>query len=302
MKTTIKFIITNIIWLLVFIFLAEIILTCMDSKTLLTKKPNFIKFFSKKVEYMTMPYFVKEEMRNPAYKNSNLEPVLLVGCSRTHGYTLPDEHCFHTILSNTTNRTVYNLGLCGGSLKEVLYILRSYNKEEPLEKLTDGAKNIKYVIYIYQRDHKYAIDDCKRAFACCPRYKYDIITNELKFKENGVLYNTEIYRNLKKIKSNFKSEKEITELFALYVREVTKEVKKLYGEDAQFIIVDTCGKGKSDKYLDKVNLGGAKLIKMDDITHIDLNSPLYHISARDPHPNRKAWDVLVPALVKELNL
>ena len=141
-----------------------------------------------------------------------------------------------------------------------------------------------------------------RSFGFCPRYKYDKETNELKLIENNLIYKTEVFRNLKKLQSRFKSEKEISELFALYVREVTKEVKKIYGEDAQFIIVDTCGKGKSDKYLDEVNLGGAKLIKMDDITNIDLNSPLYHISARDPHPNRKAWDVLVPALVKELEL
>ena len=86
----------------------------------------------------------------------------------------------------------------------------------------------------------------------------------------------------------------------LYLKEINKEIKKIYGKDTQLVVLDT--NEKHDKFLDKFDLGDIKLLKLDEMTNVNLNSPRYHISARDIHPNRKTWEVIVPLLVKELNL
>lgn len=300
MKKFIKIIIINFLGLLILIFLIEMILTYLHFKPISGENSTIKTIYAEKLKHFSPEYFSQDEMRTPAYKQSNLEPIVLVGCSRTHGYTLPDKYCFHAILSNYTNRTVYNLGLSGSSLKEILYLLRSYNKNLTLDKLTDGVKNVKYVIYIYQKDHKYAIDDCKRAF--CPRFKQKGKPPKLVLRKTPLIDNSEIYRSLKKIKSKFKDETEISNVFAMYIREINREIKQIYGEDATFVIVDTNGKGKNDRYLEHVDIDDAKLINLNALIDVDLNTPKYHLSARDVHPNRKAWDVIVPALAKELDL
>ena len=298
MKKNIKVIFINIFAILLLILLAETILTYMHFKPISKEDATIKSLYIEKLNHLSPEYFAEEEMRKPAYKNSNLEPIILVGCSRTHGYTLEDKDCFHTILSDATNRTVYNLGLSGGSLKEILYLLRSYNKNLPLYKLTDGTKKVKYVIYVYQIDHKSAIDNCKRAF--CPRFEFDKKTKQLVLKDTPLIDNSEIYRSLKNIKSKFKSDEELSNLFAMYIREINKEIKKIYGDETQFVIIDA--NQRSDKSLDKVDIDDVKLLKLERLTNKNLNSPRYHINARDIHPNRKAWEVIVPALVKELDL
>ena len=294
MKNTIKILFINLLGILFLIFAIEMILTYVHLRPISHKDTTLKDIYVEKFQHYHSPkYISEEEFRKPAYKDTNLEAIILIGSSRTHGYTLPEEECLHTILANATNRTVYNLGIAGSSLKETLYLFKERDKT-PIQK----NQSVKYVIYDYQIDLKQGIENCKRAV--CPRFKQNPNNQTLDLEQNHLFYNSEIYRSLKNIKAKTKSEMETTGIQILYLKEINKEIKKIYGKDTQLVVLDT--NEKHDKFLDKFDLGDIKLLKLDEMTNVNLNSPRYHISARDIHPNRKTWEVIVPLLVKKLNL
>ena len=102
-------------------------------------------------------FYKTAHFKEPIFRNKDLKPIVLFGCSFAFGFGIDDEQTFSYKLSKYTNRTVYNRGLCGGGIQHVLYQLRreDFYKEIP---------EPEYVIYLYISNHirrmyKYAYND-----------------------------------------------------------------------------------------------------------------------------------------------
>ena len=234
-------------------------------------------------------YIDKNEFREKAiYNKSQKGSIILLGCSFFHNCFLDESKMFHKYLSEFSKRNVYNLALGGGSPKEALYILRSYEQDIELNTLIDNDTHIKHVIYNYMYWH---LDFCRRN--TCPYFKTKD-NNHLILNKNQI-YNSEIYKAIKNT-IKYKSFNE----FILYMKEINKEIKKNWGYNTQFTVLVIQENGVED--WQKLKQEGINVIKLNDIIGFNINTKEYAISNTNDHPNEKAWKVIVPALVKELDL
>lgn len=231
-------------------------------------------------------------------KNPNNNSIILFGCSFTYGDNLNQNETFSDILSRQTNKIVYNLGLSGGSPRETLYILRNNDLRERLIKNPYPYKNTpNIIIYTYTGDIERRLYQNIR-----PSVPYFIKTND-----NTLTYKKSIFeRNFSSLYNHInnyyitrciKQEDKQKRLF-LYFKEIHKEIHKYY-PNSKFIIFVYM----EDNYLDwnELKKTGIMVIKAKDILNVNIMDNEY-IGIDNVHPNAKAWEVIVPALVKELNL
>ena len=151
------------IFIFVFIFLAADYIFgyhvyCLN----FDKKINIFKFSKIYIEHICdYDYYFKNNYRQTACPVTNSPPpsdfasdinqVILVGCSYTFGSSLEDEETFQYLLEKQINHPVYNLGICSGSPREILYIL---NDKRFLNSVVNtDFNNIKYIIYTFIPDH-----------------------------------------------------------------------------------------------------------------------------------------------------
>ena len=101
--------------------------------------PNITKVFEHLLD--------SETYRKPIFaKNPNEDTIVLFGCSFTYGSGLKEEQAFHSKLNKYWDKTVYNYGYPGGSPKEILYILRNWEKL----KNHPNKNEIEYFIYTFK--------------------------------------------------------------------------------------------------------------------------------------------------------
>lgn len=150
----------NII-LLFFIFLfAEICCLVYESRIIYNEISSFKDISQKQkirdvIKYFIIPtYFDKrhiiyrDEIRNPAYTKSNKKPVLITGCSFAYGLFLDEKDCFHSILSKATGRTVYNIAVPSGSPRELLFLLKNYEKDDKAAIIPPVKQKIRYSLFL----------------------------------------------------------------------------------------------------------------------------------------------------------
>lgn len=256
--------------------------------------------YSKFSEKLFNPYYIfKEEFRNPAlHKNSNKKSIILMGCSFFYDPFLKEKDIAHTLLSKQTKRNVYNLALTGSSVAESLYILRNYDDNIALKKILNNDFNIEHIIINYMPWHVKSLLISPRGM--CPRFKKD---NGKLILNTNPLYNTEICTALNILvrrNTQYKIPPITFNLYIEHVKEIKKEIEKQFGKDAKLTILVVKEFGFED--WDKLKKEGINIINLNEILGFDINTKEYQISYRNDHPNKKAWEVIVPALIKELNL
>lgn len=293
----------NIFLLIIFILIAEIIAFILHSKPdvdeikLLYKKSTLqavlitINNFYNPWAYNRI-YYKNTEFRKPIIKNiPNNKEIALYGCSFTHGFSLPDNETFNSYLAKYTNYDIYNYGLSGGCPREILYILSHLNNKN---------FNTKYVIYTYIPHHKARLYINYR-----PKVPFYVRYNDgLKYlKYNPIYFSSLMFYIQKYIFYKyivFSNKKEM--LLLTYLQEIQKQVKAKY-PNAEFITLVYCDydNENSQNMWAEAKKMGIKVIKVSDIVDVNIDDEEYKIP-NDFHPNAKAWEVIVPALAKELNL
>ncbi|MCD7779087.1 MAG: hypothetical protein LUH05_00235 [Candidatus Gastranaerophilales bacterium] len=176
----------------------------------------------------------------------------------------------------------------------MLYILRN---DELRNILLRSDNEAEYVIYTYIFDHK------KRLFL---NYRYKVPHFKIK-KSSGIkhleyikpIYNSYAYSYFRVYSKLL--EKSLQDLLCLYIDEIHSEVKKHFsydGKPAKFVILVY----EDDDTIDweKIREKGIIVINPHDILDIDIDEPEYRFP--DSHPKANAWQNIVPALIKELNL
>ncbi len=292
LKKIVKIIFYNTLLLIIGFIILEILSTNYNEKICMRFDGH--KYFSKTPEFK---YFSLFEFRKPSLifslPPSNKHDIVVAGCSFTYGDSLNDDETFSSVLSKFTNRNVYNIGISGGSPREILYILRNKNI---LNKLVDNPNNVEYFIYVFIGDHTNRLYYCNRPSApfFLPIKNY----TQLKYLEIPTMLtcsNLENYINLFLTYNRFY--KNQNKLYELYIKEIKKEIENKF-PGTKFIIL-TYEPMEEDIKCHLTDDG----IKIIDVQTFDkkLNTLEYKIP-NDVHPNAKAWQVIVPALAKELNL
>ena len=241
--------------------------------------------------------FEINEIRKPIIKNNN-PSIILLGCSYTYGYNLKDNESFDAVLSDYTNKTVYNLGINSSSPRESLYILQH---KDILEKLIKDKNNVEYIIYTYIPDHVFRLYYNLNEFS--PIYKIKN-NSELIYKKNNLYNATFFSREVQRLKYRFSTKEQKNNLFALYITEINKEIKnnfKFKDKNTKFVIFVFIDKSLSDwEKIAKID-DNIIIVHIKDIFNGDISDYKYTISKDDPHPNTEAWKVIVPKLMKHLD-
>ena len=237
-------------------------------------------------------------------KNKEKLPIILLGCSYTYGEALSEKETFAYILSKYSKREIYNLGLGDRSPRTMLYIMRE-NFEYIKEELLNNNLCFEYIIYTYIPDHK------RRLYVNIvqndiPYYK--IIQKHdkeyLQFVNYNFLTKTYIYKNIMELIYKYKNkhnQKGIFDTFIIYMKEINKEIQSKINckkKKPQFIILVYEEDGTEN--WNTLKQDNIIIVKMKEDLNIDIDKKEYKLL--DNHPNSKAWQVIVPALVKELNL
>lgn len=313
-----KIICINLIIFIALIVLSEVFLF-NTAKYELKEKLNIIQKMNKqsgksiqnKLEYNLTPlYFVydyeKTQLRKPEGLKYKKPPILLFGCSYTYGEGLKDKETFSYKLSNLSKRPVYNRANSGWGTQHILYQLKRddfYKEVKPPE----------YIIYTLIDDHlnrlfryQYPPPSCYALL----RYKltkdgfteiYPFLPSLWKLYTVNSIQNF-IERSL--LTANFNRKKNL-EYFYLMMNECKKLAKQHY-PNAKFVIL--IYREQSNMFIDDPNLykklidDNFIIIDTDDLIQRNLLNADGCKTIDHSHPSEKAWDLIVPALIKKLNL
>ena len=243
-------------------------------------------------------------------------PIIILGCSYAYGHGLYKEDTFPYILSELTQRPVFNFSRCAGdAFKSIDNLYQYISADSERKNLIASAE---YVIYVYMADHinRYLFNN--------PENEYNLRFLPSKFEKFLTkLYSVRFitgkiryYIYSHDYPNTLGSEK----LLKKFLINMNKHVKT-FAPKSEFIIVlydeKFCPETRSFdnsaiKYMTKMinsdvwnefaEKYGAKVVHTKDLTGIyfdkeyKLDGDFAHSGW---HPNRKAWDLLTPLLIKE---
>lgn len=263
-------------------------------KTIYLSKIHYFNPHNKDYETRVRPFIYN--------KNFDKENIILMGCSFAYGDGLDEKENFGAVLSEQTKRNVINIGIRCASPRETLYILRDPQKRE---QMFHGINRAEYVIYTYfppQKERLYA-DICE--FDKTPHFIAINKYRQLQYIEVPKVFSQSFivkYLSLFVYHKILAPMKKDSKLMTLYLNEINNEVKVYFKNNAdnpsQFVILQY----EDDEDIDREKLekDGIKIINANSLTGKNLKMKEYRLE--DWHPNAKAWEIIVPKLVKELNL
>lgn len=315
-KLTIKVLVINILSIVVVLFSFEAYLyhiACererlYSGESYVPSRYSFImKSFDNVYEYVKI-----HKMRKPEGLKYSKKPIILFGCSFAYGDSLNNNQTLSYKLSHLTKRPVYNRASGGWGVQHMLYQSRrrDFYKE---------VKDPEYIIYVFIGEQVFRLE--KRIFwqpsnDLYLRYKEknaDLIEVKSPWSAFWFLYIMKNYfENVEE--KNYRDSVNIDKKFDFMKLHFIKskiELQKHYPK-AKFVILKYReiypGEGMCTQlYMDinrwqELEKEGFIVIDTKDFVGNSLCSYNYTLSKQDTHPNEKAWDLIVPALAKRLNL
>lgn len=248
------------------------------------------------------------------------KPVLLLGCSYTYGELLPEDDNLSAKLEKITGRHYYNGGVVGYGPLSSLYFL----KKEEQNKLLNKAPEL--IIYTYMFNHinrvfYWELYNFMRKLGFIPNQKYSL------------LYKSHVYKWLQNVKADeyfyddVNSEKKYNLLINIF-KEMKKESEKLYPGSKFAVLIysdinyDLCeglmGENngnaedverqfkimESERFKKDLENLGIIVVTTEELIGRKMDKPSDRIKndPNHPHPSSKAWDEIIPKLVKYFNL
>lgn len=280
------------------------------------KVPGYFENRMRFNDETTIDYYKKyvknKKFRPPSGLQYNSRPIWMFGCSFVYGVDMSsgdpaDNETFPAKLSAYAQRPVYNFAYSSWGLQHMLYLLREGD-------LYIGKKPPEYVIFTFIADHARRVNKIVYDFWSDGAYlRYKEVNGELvedvpKFQFLWKLtfvkaFLTYLDLNVYNAQSNRdKNFDKVEKLFIASKQEIAKHYP-----DTKFVIIVYEGNDgfddwfvKTDRWNELRNRGFI-VLSADKLTGVDLRSPEF-LASDNYHPNAHAWDVLVPALSKQLSL
>ncbi len=238
------------------------------------------------------------------YKNPDLKPIILFGCSYTEGFGLKENETFSHKLAQYTNRSVYNRGVSGTGIPFLYYQL---NDDDVIKEL---PKNPQYIIFTLIPDH----------FPRLFRYRNFVLTSNhslrYKIQDNKLIedkikfpflhsFFTSIVIEEYITNKNSSDPKKVKDLTVKLFDESYKKIKENFPGAKFVILYFECPLDEKNRYNELLK----DISKIsDDIIILYINDKLPQLTEHEEywlqdksHPSSKAWDLIVPMISKELN-
>lgn len=240
------------------------------------------------------------------------KPILIFGCSFAYSYGLDDNQTISSKLSTATKRTVYNFGICAAGIQHMLALIKNPNLYNKINQTPE------HIIYIYITSHLERL----QANIFPQPMMANGVNLQYKLKDNSLILNYKPFYNFSKnfiIKSLYyqsdlkrnNGEQTTKEHNAKLAKQIfiesKKEIEKKYS-NVKFTIIryevedDNADTIEIHQMWNDLEKEGFTIIKSSD-----LIGRKYRFNSQDTnqdhyHPSELAWDLLIPPLVKKLNL
>ena len=249
----------------------------------------------KRLGNVTTPFF-----RNDYNVTSDKKPILFLGDSYTWGEELEEEETVSAQFAKLTKRPTFNRGGKGWGFSQLLYQLRD-------KKIYEQIPEPEYIIYTFISDHFYRIYKFKEnpvTINFQPKYSLNkqnqLIEEKPHFWDSFLsISDFQYYYGYR-----FKSDNESNKIAKIYLLSAKEEFQKNW-KNTKFVILKYPS-GFDDRHLDspifkELEQEGFIILDARKLVNIDLLDKQYR--AKDGwHPNAKAWEILLPELIKELNI
>ena len=241
---------------------------------------------------------------NKKYKGKS---CIVFGCSFAESIEIKEkEKKFCYRLSDEIKRPVYDRSFGGGGFQHIYYLLTH-------QEYMQNIKNPEYIIYVFINDHieRFYKHQFWNPFETIENLRYKINNGKIErihpcFFSFWTLFT--VKEKQRNIEWTYVNEQPQDALFMNFVN-FMKEVKKVSSEkypEAKFIILlyDDNYTSYNKNYINDSDWNllrkeGFYVYNTKDLTDKDLSNKKYK-SADLSHPNEKAWEEVIPPLVKEL--
>lgn len=323
--TFFKIFLYNIVVFIFLFFILEFVIYCFAAS-------EYKKVYSKILHLIQVPYFIYSYqhdfaeqsyqrfdranniyLRNPE-KNylHTKKPVLIFGCSFAHGtFYLKNEQTVSFKIFEKTNRDVYNYGFPGCGAQHMLFFIRNIIPYK-IPKREDPA----YAIYIYIPNHLFRLrtDIYPTLFSNGKTLQYkinngDLVLEKPLFKIPYKLFTIKFFLSIndyiKKRNSKIDAMENFILLNSIFLE--SKEALQKRYPNLKFIILRYQVDGEDNfrelPYMwETLKNQGFIVINSSDLIGRKFVNNTDDTVADGYHPSELAWDLLVPALIKELNL
>ena len=263
--------------------------------------------YSQEKDYARTILFAHSRNDRTLSYSENKRPVIFFGCSYTYGQGIKVNNTFSSQVQKYTKRKTYNIAAMGWSFSQIYSVIRNKNFTDVI----DHKKQPEFIIYTVMFDHFNRInlfDLCEYINDKYSKNKNNSFSDEVKYYLNKSytfkLINAK--RFVKKSDNLIMVQKSI-------IKKIINITHKLY-PDSTFVILlfkDVENNGNYDilslnTWSDISKINNVKIISTEELTDKNLADKeykhKYDIWQNPPHPNEKAWEAIVPALVKKLEL
>lgn len=242
--------------------------------------------------------------------NYSKKPIVILGCSYAYGHGLKKDESFPFLLSNLTERPVYNFATCGDELLSSFSHLEKYLQDSKNER--NNIKNSEYYIYVYMHDH--IVRDIQ-PWRLCKFYNNFYPQNYIYNKIFNVYLFKYIYTRIKLIKMlqnypyEIKRSKNHLKQIILNSNKRIKEISPnskliilIYDEKLQDNLDPDYIKYVSDiinsDIWEDLSKNGIEIIHSKDIIGFDFNKDYkLDVDIDGWHPNKRSWEKLTPLFV-----
>lgn len=231
-------------------------------------------------------------------ETSDKKPILLFGCSFVYGHNIPQDSTFPEVLGRYTKRPVYNRARHGFGVQQMLFQLED-------KTFYDIIPQPEYIIYTFIGDHirrmyipsvimvkEYNDIWYKKEQDHLTLKKQNKFTKEFicGLKIKNLLYNHNLYLN------NTGQKEEFLKMHLLTAKKYVDE----NWPGTKFIILGYLDTKSLNNIKADLEKAGFIVINRNDIAPFDDFDTKYCLSKTDVHPNEKAWEYIVPALMREI--
>ncbi len=238
--------------------------------------------------------------------------IITVGCSFTFGDEIEVDETFAYKLQKYTMRKTYNLGYSATGVQHILYQLQ-YSKFFNTKDMIYPPP--KYFIYLFISDHMrrmyvnyYTIYETPIKYL---RYQKDknnklSINHWDRIEPLDYIKITALARIINHFIYGLKSDDELFDFLKLHLVEIKKIIDSKY-DNVKFAVIvynpevnlDYIMRPTRTERWSELEEEGIQVIRFDKKEYDFLNNEEFKSGL---HPNGKAWDVLVPEIIKQLNL
>ena len=275
----------------------------LNSKDSFYNKLNsYISFLKRDISEKDTYYTLISSQKFRPIENRSLNKggIVLFGCSFVYGSELNNKQTISYKLAKLAQRPVYNRAIEGWGVQHMLYQLNN-----------DDFYNIvpkpEYIIYVYYDGHLSRMytpitpsyPDCYCIFY--KKTKKGFVPKKRTFFSDKIIIQHYIKNNLIRKLEHFNKFYSFEEnLLADYIIESRNEAEKHWGKDIKFVVL-FYSLIKNEQIYERLQSNNILTIDVEDFK-IDVDDKQYQISSTNVHPNEKAWDVIVPIIVKKLKL